>query len=130
MTLYGLVLAIGMIALIALVVDGGAKLAAARQATAIAEEAARAAAGQADLPTAYTSGIYRIDRQAALNAAQTYLAATGHRGSVRVTGPTTIEVTVRIQQPTLMLSAIGISEISVQSTAQAHLVTGVTGPSR
>jgi Flp pilus assembly protein TadG len=129
-TLYGLVLAIAMIALVALVVDGGAKLRAARQATGIAEEAARAGAGQADLPTAYSQGVYRIDRLAAIGAAQDYLAATGHRGSVRVTGATTVEVTVRIEQPTLMLSLAGITSISVQGTAQAHLVTGVTGPAR
>lgn len=127
-TLYGLVLAIGMMALVGLVLDGGAKLRAARQATGIAEEAARAAAGHADLPAAYTRGIYRVDPQAALQAARDYLAAAGQHGTVRVTGPATIEVTVRIEQPATMLSLIGIDSLSVQETAQAHLVTGITAP--
>jgi hypothetical protein len=44
-----------------------------------------------------------------------------------VTGAQTINVTVTITRPTILLSAIGIDHVQVTKTATADLVQGVTG---
>jgi hypothetical protein len=130
-TLLVLVFFIALLAAAGLVVDGGAKLRAARQASAVAEEAARAGAGQIDRNRAYArGGRFVIDRQAAANAARSYLTNSGNTGSISVTGTQTISVTVTITRPTILLSAIGIDHIHVTKTATADLVQGVEAPDR
>jgi Flp pilus assembly protein TadG len=128
LTLMLVVLLVALLALAGLVLDGGAKLNAASTAAAVAQEAARAGAGQVSQPTAYSSGSFVISQAAAINAARHYLATAGYRGTVQVTGPRTIRVTVTIRQPTKVLSLIGISSFTVTESATATLVAGVTGP--
>ena len=109
-----------------LVVDGGAKLSAARQATVIAEEAARASAEQIDTRKAYTQGgTYTINPGAAAAAASAYLAAAGHPGTVTITGPDAITVSVTITTPTIILSVIGIGSVTGHGTATAYISQGV-----
>lgn len=128
-TLLMVVLFIALLAAVGLVVDGGAKLRAARQATAVAEEAARAGAGQVDRSRAYaTGGRFVIDRNAAVAAASAYLADSGNTGTVTIIGAQRIRVTVTITKPTVLLSAIGIRQIYVTKTATADLIQGVEGP--
>lgn len=127
-TLLMVVFFIALLASAGLVVDGGAKLRAARQASAIAEEAARAGAGQIDRSRAYAyayGGRFVIDRQAAANAARSYLTQSGNAGTVNVTGAQTIHVTVTITRPTILLSAIGIDQVHVTETATADLAQGI-----
>lgn len=84
---------------------------AAREASAVAEEAARAGAGQIDRDRAYTQGgSFVIDRTSAVAAARAYLADSGHGGSVGAAGDRKISVTVTINKPTtlLLLSAFGL----------------------
>jgi hypothetical protein len=119
---------IALLALAGLVIDGGAKLDAAGTAAAVAQEAARAGAGQVNRPTAYSKGTFVVDPAQAVAAATQYLATAGYQGTVEVTGPRAIRVTVTITEPTKVLSLIGISTISVTESATAALVTGVTGP--
>jgi len=118
----------GLLILVGLVADGGAKLRAAQRADAIAAEAARAAGQVIDLPAAVGGSGVRVDRQAAVEAANAYLAAAGESGTVTV-GPdgTTVEVTVTISAPTAFLSLIGITTITVSGHGAAALVHGVTG---
>ena len=59
----------GLLILVGLVADGGAKLRAAQRADAIAAEAARAAGQVIDLPAAVGGSAVRVDRQAAVEAA-------------------------------------------------------------
>jgi hypothetical protein len=130
-TLLLIVFFIALLAAAGLVIDGGAKLRAARQASAVAEEAARAGAGEIDRSRAYAhGGQFVIDRQAATNAARSYLAHSGNAGTVSVIGTRTIRVTVTISQPTMLLPAIGIDQIHVTKTATADLIQGVTAPGR
>jgi Flp pilus assembly protein TadG len=124
------VLAFIFLVLVGLVLDGGAKLRAGREAAAIAEEAARAGAGQIDRNRAYTRGSFIIDRGAAVRAANNYLAAAGRTGTVTPVSATRIEVSVTVSKPTVMLSLIGIGSMTVTSTATADLLTGVNGPGR
>jgi hypothetical protein len=122
---------LALLAAAGLVVDGGAKLRAAREASAVAEEAARAGAGRIDRSRAYsTGGRFVVDRTAAVAAARAYLADSGNSGSVEVVGPRQIRVTVTISKPTVLLSAIGVGEVHVTKTATADLLQGVEGPGR
>lgn len=129
-TLLAVVLAFICLALVGMVLDGGAKLRAGREAADVAQEAARAGAGQIDRDRAYAHGTFTIDRAAAIRAAQNYLTAAGHTGTVTPLSPTKIEVSVTVSKPTTMLSLIGIGSMTVTSSATADLLTGVNGPGR
>ncbi|TDD31196.1 hypothetical protein E1287_27145 [Actinomadura sp. KC06] len=120
---------LALLAAAGLVVDGGTKLRAAREASAVAEEAARAGAGRIDRDRAYTQGgRFVVDRTAAVSAARAYLASSGNTGSVTITSGQKIRVTVTITEPTLLLSAIGIDDLQVTKTATADLLQGVERP--
>lgn len=119
-----------MLALAGLVIDGGATLDEAQNAAALAQEAARAGAGQVDQNTAHASGAFVVDQPAAVGAARQFLAAAGAHGTVMPDGPAGIRVSVTLTEPTKVLSLIGISTITASGSATASLVTGVTGAGR
>jgi hypothetical protein len=122
------VLFVALVALAGIVVDGGAKLAGDENATAAAQEAARAGATTVDLSQAYATGSFVVDQQQALAAARSYLADAGYsQYAVVALGSDMIEVSVRVTQPTRFLSLIGIDSFTCTGTATASLVTGVTG---
>jgi hypothetical protein len=132
LTLMLAVMFVALLALAGIVIDGGAKLTAAENATAIAQEAARAGAGMVNPATAYSSGSFVVDVSEARQAAEQYLAQSwvvgqGYRGSVTRVGTHSIEVTVNVTQPTKVLSIIGIDSVSATGTATANLIAGVTG---
>lgn len=128
LTLLLLVLFVSLLALAGIVVDGGAKLDAAENAAAAAQEAARAGAGTVNQAKAYSTGSFAVERSQALNAAQQYLATAGYQGVATSVGAESIQVTVTVTEPTRILSIIGIDSITATSSATAQLVTGVTGP--
>lgn len=120
------VLAVALLALGALVFDGGQILTARREANNLARQAARAGAQQLDVAQART-GTFTLDAAAAETAARQYLADEGITPtSVRVTGDR-VEVTITLTQPTPLLSILGISEREVSATASARAARGVTG---
>jgi Flp pilus assembly protein TadG len=129
-------LSVALIALAGIVIDGGAKLRAAENADAVAQEAARAGAGIVNQSTAYSTGTFIVDQSQAIAAARAYLAAAatafrpdgGLNGTVAVQGRDSIRVTVTVSEPTSVLSIIGIDSMSSTGAATAALVTGVTGP--
>jgi Flp pilus assembly protein TadG len=124
------VMFVSLLALAGLVIDGGAKLTAAENAAAIAQEAARAGAGQVNQAAAHENGTIVVDPSQAIAAANTYLASAGYPPTAQpVPGnPDEIQVTVTVNQPTKVLSIIGIDTMSAQGHATADLVSGVTGP--
>lgn len=127
-TLLVVVLFSALLAAAGLVVDGGAKLRAAREASAVAEEATRAGAGQIDRDRAYShGGRFIIDRTAAIDAARAYLTSSGNTGSVGVASTHKIRVTVTISKPTMLLALIGINEVHVTKTTTANLIQGING---
>jgi Flp pilus assembly protein TadG len=129
LTLFTAIVAIGLLAALGFVVDAGEKLQAGAQARAIAEEAARAGAGQVNRSAAYaTGGTFTTDPAQAVAAADAYLSHSGHTGSVIVTGNQTIQVTVTVTEPAVFTTIIGISHLSATETATASLVQGITGP--
>lgn len=127
LTLMLLTLMVVMLAFAGLVVDGGRKLDATQKAYAIAQEAARAGAGQVNTSAAYRSGAYKVDIPQALAAARAYLHSAGYSGRVSASG-NSIRVTVHVTEGTTLLSLVGIDTLKSSGSAVASLVTGVTGP--
>jgi Flp pilus assembly protein TadG len=127
-TLMLLVMFVALLALAGIVIDGGAKLAQAENAHAIAQEAARAGAGMVNQSKALANGSFTVDQAQALAAAQQYLARLGVQGTAAADGPQAIRVTVTVTAPTHVLSIIGIDSMRSTGSATASLVTGVTGP--
>jgi Flp pilus assembly protein TadG len=130
LTLMLAVLFIALLALAGIVIDGGAKLAAAENATSVAQEAARAGAGIVSKTTAYSRGVFVVNQAAAVGAAQQFLSSSGYHGTVSPVGANSIRVSVRITAPSRVLSIISIDTMTVTGTATAQLVSGVTGPGR
>lgn len=127
-TLMLLVMFVTLLALAGIVIDGGAKLAQAENANAIAQEAARAGAGMVNQSKALATGLFTVEQAEALAAARQYLARAGYRGTAAPDGPDGIRVTVTVIAPTHVLSIIGIDSMKSTGSATASLATGVTGP--
>lgn len=109
-----------------LVLDGGLALAAKTTAIGHAEQAARAGAQELDL-AAYRAGERaRLDPAAARAAAHSYLSQVGATGTVTAT-PTSVSVTVTRRQPTQLLTAIGIGNLTVTGTGKARPDEGPLG---
>lgn len=124
LTLFTSLAVVAFLILAGLVVDGGYVLAARRRAIDEANGAARAGA-QALAPSTYRqSGALDLDPGAATTAAQGYLGATGHSGSVSVTA-NLVTVTLSFDQPTALLGLIGIDNVTVNGRGHARSVRGV-----
>jgi hypothetical protein len=108
-----------------LVYDGGLILAAHRRAFNEAAAAARAGTQAISATTLAGGGAVDTDPARAEAAAQAYLAATGHAGSVVVQGDM-VEVTVSIPYQTTILGAVGMGETTVTGTGRSHARRGVT----
>jgi Flp pilus assembly protein TadG len=131
LTLMLAVMFVALLALAGVVIDGGAKLTAAENAAAVAQEAARAGAGMINEATAHASGSFVVDENQAIAAANNYLSSAGYAGgAAQGPGVDEIQVTVRVSEPTKVLSIIGIDTITATGRATANLVSGVTGPGR
>jgi hypothetical protein len=117
------VLAVAVLAMIGLSVDGGGKIRALERADNLASEAARAA-GQAVLgPQAIEGGDKVVDPATAIAAADTYLTAAGVTGTVIVAGDRKhVTVTVTIVYNTVFLGLIGIDTLTATRHATAVLV--------
>ncbi|HEY8722155.1 pilus assembly protein TadG-related protein [Pengzhenrongella sp.] len=127
-TVFLVIVVVGILILAGLVVDGGAKLRATQSADAIAAEAARTAGQVINRPDAIATGAVVVDRQGAANAAQGYLAANQVNGSVALgEDGTTLEVRVTSSAPTVFLGLIGIPTLTATGQASIELVHGVTG---
>lgn len=101
-----------------LVLDGGLALSGKVTALDEAQQAARAGAQALDLGVFRASGATTLNSQAAIAAAQGYLAHTGDSGTVQVTGET-VTVSVTHAQHTQLLSLAGLNTITVHATATA-----------
>lgn len=123
--MYVAIFSVGLLVLCGLVVDGGYVLAGRRRAIDEANGAARAGA-EALAPAGYRSGgDVTLDPGRAEAAALDFLAATGHSGTVVVSGD---QVTVQTSfgQPTALLGIIGIRSVTVAGRGQARAVEGIT----
>ncbi|MEN3308888.1 MAG: hypothetical protein V7603_5090 [Micromonosporaceae bacterium] len=124
-SLFVAVLAVGILALIGLAIDGGAKMRAIERADNLAAEAARAGGQAINAPQAIAGGQKVIDPDLAAAAANSYLTTAGVTGTATPSDDgRQLHVTVTITSNTMVLSIIGITSITVTGTATAVLLTG------
>lgn len=121
-TVWVALIALAVLASVLLVVDGGARMRAATQADTYAAEAARAASIAVTPRSAGASA----DARAATQAAQAFLADAGVKGTVRVSGPAAVMVTVAVTAQ----GPISGATFTVNRTATAILRVGVEGGQR
>lgn len=119
------VIALTLVFVAGLVLDGGRMLATRREVQDVAQNAARAGAQAVDLSAA-RSGAATIDPGQASAAADSYLALAGHTGTTQVTGDT-VTVTVTDTVSMTLLSLAGIGSRTTTAVESARTVQGVTG---
>jgi Flp pilus assembly protein TadG len=125
-SLYVVVITVGVLAMAGLVIDGGNALAAREQATDAAQQAARAGADALSpeslrgSPTGLTAS-----PTAAQAAADRVLDTAGVTGTVTVDGAN-VTVTVVVRKETTILSAFGVGPIEGKATSTATALHGTT----
>lgn len=123
-SLFVLVIMGALIITTGLVIDGGQKVAATSRAESAAAGASRAAGN-----AAATQQLGGADpASAAVLAAKTYLAGQPEVQGVVSVANGVVLVTTSAQQPTILLSIIGIGSVSGRGSARANIVP--TGESR
>lgn len=126
-TAFVVIFTFALLLLAGLVIDGGLTLAARVQAIDEAQAAARSGAQAINLSLFRATGQIVLDPAQADQAAESYLAATGHTGTVQVNGDD-VEVSVSITQPMQILGIGGIGSLTVTGHGSAVAEHGVTGP--
>lgn len=127
-TLFLVIAVTGLLVLVGLVVDGGARLRAVAQADSLAAEAARAAGQVIDQPAAITGSRPAVDVEAAAAAARRFLASQHATGTVIVDPAAhTVTVNVTSHTDTVFLALIGISRLSADGHASVTLVRVASG---
>ncbi|GAA4442467.1 pilus assembly protein TadG-related protein [Phytohabitans houttuyneae] len=106
-----------------LLTDPAAAIAARVRLFDIAQAAARAGADHIDIELLRSTGTVVLDPQAARRAATTFLADTGTNGAVTAT-ETQVTVTIAANQPTILLTLVGIDALPITVTATAEPQTG------
>jgi Flp pilus assembly protein TadG len=122
-TVFTVIIVVALFVLAGLVFDGGRAMDGRVTALDEAQEAARAGAQQIDLPTFRATGTAILNDNAAVTAAENYIAATGDSGTATVTGDI-VTVTVTHIEPTEILSMIGIGSFTENATATATAEQG------
>lgn len=125
-SLYFAIITIAALAMAGLVLDGGAALAAREKAADLATQAARAGANAlAPASLRGEPGDLRADPAAARQAVDELLNAAGAHGKTTVSGDT-VAVKVTVPKHTVILSAVGVDDISQTASARATAVYGGT----
>lgn len=123
-SVFAAVVALAMVLVAGLVLDGGRLLAARRQADDIAANAARAGAQEID-ETSLRSGGATVDPVAGGDAVSVHLATTPATGTARIAGDT-VTVDVRLVVPMVLLGIAGVGPVTVAASRQARAVRGVS----
>ena len=122
-TAFVVIFTMALLAMAGLVFDGGLTMAAKVRAIDDAQAAARAGAQAIDIPLYRATGQIVLDPAQAVADAEHYLAAAGNTGTVAVAGDQ-VTVTVRLTQPTQILSIVGVDSLSVSGTGTATAEQG------
>lgn len=123
-TVFVVVFTVALLMVGGLVIDGGYTLAAHRRAFNEAEAAARAGAQAIDIDVLRATGTVQLDPDAARTRAESYLASTGHTGTVDVEGDV-VHVRVTFEQPMVILSIVGVGPLKIDGDGTARAVRGV-----
>lgn len=124
-TVFVVAMAVVLLVTAGLVIDGGQALNGRARVADDAEQAARAAADQIDVPTLRSTGDIVILPGAGAGAAAELLAVRGYgpdQYSVRVDGASA-SVTVLDSVPTAFVLLLGIAEFDIRASATADAVT-------
>jgi len=123
------VMLLGLLAVTALVVDGGVMFAARRDLQGLADGAARAGAMVLDVTALRQSNRVVLESGEARSAALDYLRAAGFDGEMAVAADT-LSVTVDLSEdyPTVMVGLLGIRTIRTQAHAIARPRAGIDHP--
>ena len=111
------VLALALLAAAGLVVDGGRKVNTLREASNLADNAARAGAQAVDLDTLRTDGNLLLLPDAAEQQARDYLTELGHTATEVVVTDATISVTVEITVNPVLLPTGPITVTATETAA-------------
>lgn len=125
-----LIFLLGIIAVAGLVIDGGLLFNSRRTLQSIADGAARAGAMAVDERLLRESGgeQVRLDPEAARARVDTYLGVSGFKGIVEATvDPQEVRVKLQRGVSPLLLSILGVHEISAEAEAAAHPRSGILG---
>src|SRR6266542_4296746 len=112
------VMLLGLLAMAALVVDGGVLFAARRDLQGLADGAARAGAMAVDIETLRETERVRLDPEEAEKAARLYLAAAGFE-STFISRADILRVTVHLSETrsTVMMGLLGVRSVGVEAHA-------------
>lgn len=120
-------LTVAMLAMAGLVIDGGAAIAARARAADLAEQAARAGADAlvpASLRGPSPTGL-QIDPTAARAAADRVLSLGGATGELTI-NDLDVTVTAHVPRRAVILSAVGVNDLTGTATATATVLHGTT----
>jgi Flp pilus assembly protein TadG len=128
-TIFIIGLAIVLLAMAGLVVDGGLALNARQRVTDDVEQAARAGSQNLNLQVLRQDGVVQIDPQPAHDAAIAFLLARHYPADqiAVTTDPGQVTVSAELQQKTTLLSLIGFDHFTVQASGQARPTVGING---
>lgn len=131
-SLYFAIVTLAALMMAGLVLDGGAALSTRERAADLATQAARA--GAAALTPGSLRGLptdLQADPAAATRAADAVLSDGGATGQIQVSGAS-VTVTAHVPRHTVILSAVGLDDISQSASATATALVGTattaTGP--
>jgi hypothetical protein len=120
------VLLLGLLAIAALVIDGGVLFAARRDLQGMADGAARAGAMAVDEELLREDGTVRLDPAGARAAAARYLEAAGFEGNASIDADMlSVTVDVHDSRPTLMMGLLGVRDVAVAADAVARPRVGI-----
>ena len=123
------VMLLGLLAVTALVVDGGVLFAARRDLQGLADGAARAGAMAVDENTLRETERVRLEPGEAETAAWSFLRAGGFGGTASVRADI-LSVTVHLSEarPTVMMGLLGVESVQVEALGTARPRTGIERP--
>lgn len=125
--LYMSLIMVGLMVMAGLVIDGGAAIAARGRAADLAEQAARAGANALSPPSlrGASPSELSLDPAAAQAAATRVLALAGAGGQVQVNG-LDVSVTAHVPRHAVILSAVGVNDLTGTASATASVLHGTT----
>lgn len=126
-TLFVVVIALGLLVAVGLVVDGGGKVRALQRADDVAAEAARAGGQAIQGNVAVRGEGVEASVGEAQAAARAYLAGAGVAGTVTVTGGTRLTVDTTTTYTPVFLDMIGIGTQTTTGHAEVRLVRALDG---
>jgi hypothetical protein len=120
------VMLVGLLAVAALVIDGGVLFAARRDLQGMADGAARAGAMAVDEELLREGNTVRLDPADARAAAARYLNAAGFAGDAQIDADMlSVTVDLHDSRPTLMMGLLGVADVAVAAHAVARPRVGI-----